>query len=401
MYPVFLCGPSFLLSLALEAVGFALLRLLFPALRPARRFGWALACGLGPLVLSHAAWEWGNACGSYPMTHWGMVFASVGMPVLVLVVASLPLAAVVHRVAALVLLRSTRPTPVELPADQALLSRRTFVTCLTVAVPLAAASTALDGFALGHAPTTAPALTFRFPHLHPDLEGFTILQLSDLHLGISKQLGDLEQFLDRLASRRRPDLIVVTGDIADDLRQLAPALSLVHSFGARAGTFACLGNHEYLNDIRQTRPIIEQSRVPLLVDRGTFLSIGSARLFVAGLDDPVSMHANVRPALRNSLERAMRDSTDGAFRLLLAHRPEAFDDAARAGVDLTLSGHTHGGQIGYNGKSAFEPLSPDGYLWGPYRRGNAQLYTTSGFGHWFPFRLGCPTEAPLIELRSA
>jgi predicted MPP superfamily phosphohydrolase len=97
----------------------------------------------------------------------------------------------------------------------------------------------------------------------------------------------------------------------------------------------------------------------------------------------------------------MRDAPTGVFSLLLAHRPEAFDAAGDARVGLTLSGHTHGGQIGYNGKSAFEPLFPDGYLWGAYRRGASRLYTTSGFGNWFPFRLGCPAEAPLVELFAA
>jgi uncharacterized protein len=61
-------------------------------------------------------------------------------------------------------------------------------------------------------------------------------------------------------------------------------------------------------------------------------------------------------------------------------------------------GHTHGGQIGLFGRSAFEALAPELHLWGTYARGESRLYTTSGFGHWFPFRLGCPTEAPILEL---
>lgn len=70
-------------------------------------------------------------------------------------------------------------------------------------------------------------------------------------------------------------------------------------------------------------------------------------------------------------------------------------------MDLTLAGHAHGGQIGFNGHSAFERIWPDQYLWGPYSVGRSRLYTTSGFGHWFPFRVNCPTEAPLIELARA
>ena len=87
--------------------------------------------------------------------------------------------------------------------------------------------------------------------------------------------------------------------------------------------------------------------------------------------------------------------------MLLCHRPEGFVPASACGVHLTLAGHTHGGQIGFNGKSAFEPIWRDKYLWGRYSRGESHLYTTSGFGHWFPFRLMCPTEVPILELASS
>jgi predicted MPP superfamily phosphohydrolase len=194
-------------------------------------------------------------------------------------------------------------------------------------------------------------------------------------------------------------LIVFTGDVADDLAQLAPALALADGFRARAGVFASLGNHEYLRGIRDARAVFDKSRVPLLVGRGGLLSVGRARVWVGGGDDPVATHGNIHPFLRATVAEAMRGAPRDAFQLLLCHRPEGFDEAERAGASLTLSGHTHGGQIGYNGKSAFEALWPDGYLWGAYRRRDAWLYTTSGFGHWFPFRVGCPTEAPLLVLR--
>jgi predicted MPP superfamily phosphohydrolase len=83
-----------------------------------------------------------------------------------------------------------------------------------------------------------------------------------------------------------------------------------------------------------------------------------------------------------------------AFRVLLCHQPRGFVAAAAHDFHLTLSGHTHGGQVGLLGASALEGT----FLWGSYARGQSRLYTTSGFGHGFPFRLGCPTEAPLIVL---
>jgi predicted MPP superfamily phosphohydrolase len=89
------------------------------------------------------------------------------------------------------------------------------------------------------------------------------------------------------------------------------------------------------------------------------------------------------------------------FKILMSHRPDAFDYAASQGINLTLAGHTHGGQIGFMGRSLFDSYWADRYLWGEYRQGRSALYTSSGVGHWFPFRLGCPPEAPIIELRRA
>jgi predicted MPP superfamily phosphohydrolase len=262
-------------------------------------------------------------------------------------------------------------------------------------------ATAAGGFSAAFLPTARRSIPVTFPKLHPALEGFSILQLSDLHLGASRNVRDLERFFERLSlPSRRPDLIVFTGDIADDLHQLGPALQLAHQFRARCGVLASLGNHEYLHDIRRARAIFDASPVPLLVDTGTTLRVGDADLYVAGANDPVVIQTNIQPFLEGTVDRALRDAPSDAFRLLLSHRPEGFDPAARHGIDLTLSGHTHGGQIGFNGKSAFEPLWPDGYLWGAYRRGASRLYTTSGFGDWFPFRIGCSTEAPLVVLSS-
>jgi uncharacterized protein len=104
--------------------------------------------------------------------------------------------------------------------------------------------------------------------------------------------------------------------------------------------------------------------------------------------------------------------------MLLCHRPEGFDPAIDNGFDLTLSGHTHGGQLGLLGRSLLEHIRPGIGWWGAYAKqrsvteaaaaafarrtrtpgGPSRLYTTSGFGHWFPFRLGCPTEMPVVVL---
>jgi predicted MPP superfamily phosphohydrolase len=241
------------------------------------------------------------------------------------------------------------------------------------------------------------------PRLPAALAGLSILQLSDVHLGSAKTLGDLDAFLERVATRapRRPDLVVLTGDMIDDEDLLAPALGRIADLKPRLGVFASLGNHEYFCDMRKIRDAYAKSDVRLLLDEGVTVDAGGALLHVAGVDDPVEIRKNIRPWLERRVDRALASAPSNASYLLLSHRPEAFEAASRLGVDLTLSGHTHGGQIGFNGKSAFEPLFRDGYLWGRYARGASRLYTTSGFGHWYPFRLGCKTEAPLVVLERA
>lgn len=175
------------------------------------------------------------------------------------------------------------------------------------------------------------------------------------------------------------------------------ALDVAHRFRPRLGVYACLGNHEYLHDITISRPIYERSQVPLLVGSGVTLHVGAARLFLAGADDPI-YQGNGPAFFEKTIGRCAAMAGASDFKLLLCHRPEGFVPASKHGFDLTLSGHTHGGQVGLFGRSVFERLIPEQFPWGPYRRGKSRLYTTSGFGHWFPFRLGCPTEAPLIVL---
>jgi hypothetical protein len=110
------------------------------------------------------------------------------------------------------------------------------------------------------------------------------------------------------------------------------------------------------------------------------------------------MKGDHRAFYRDTMDAALEGAPEGAFRLLLCHRPEGFERARERGAAVTLSGHTHGGQIGWRGASALErPLGRR--MWGEYGDDRARLYLTSGFGHWFRFRFGCPTEAPLLWLR--
>jgi predicted MPP superfamily phosphohydrolase len=197
-----------------------------------------------------------------------------------------------------------------------------------------------------------------------------------------------------------PDLIVLTGDVADKLEELVAGLDVVTAFAPRLGVYAALGNHEYLNGIQEMLPVYQNSAVRLLLNDTVSIQLGGATLFLAGVDDPVFI-GPAKPFYEQAISACATGAPADAFRLLLCHRPDGFEAASRHGFHLTLSGHTHGGQVGLLGRSAFEVLLGMPYLWGSYRRGESRLYTTSGFGHWFPFRLNCPAEAPLVVLRRA
>jgi uncharacterized protein len=396
MWPFLPATKSLEALTVVSATGFVFLGALAPGVwKRERRVRRGYAAVVTLLAAAHGAWCIGDACP--PLSYRGAAVASLGLVLFAMVVASLPLAVLLRRLADSASLSSSGPVSASEP--EVSIGRRTFVHAVTLIAPTVALASGLDGILSADDTARIPRIAVRYGSLPSGLDGLSILQLSDLHLGASKGLADLENLLSRFDSlATRPDLVVFTGDVADDLGQVTDALNAACELHPKYGVFACLGNHEYLHDIGRTRPLYDRSRVPLLVDEGVLITVPGTRLWLAGVDDPITLNRNIEYPLRASVRRALEKAPSDAFRVLLSHRPEAFDPAATLGVDLTLSGHTHGGQIGFNGKSAFQPLYDDGYLWGSYARGPSRLYTTSGFGHWFPFRLGCPTEAPVLVL---
>lgn len=358
-----------------------------------------------------ALWSLGALGGSVAAVYAGAGLAYTGLLVLTPAVVVLPFTALADRGLMRLVPAPKRAAPVAEPLEEeppaTKLSRRALIRFGGASLPSFAAATGASGFVSARLAPKLPIIRMRFPDLPPDLDGLRILQLSDLHLGVEMRLQDLEEHLTTAVRERRPDLIVVTGDLSDNTDLIAPALEIVHRLRPRLGAFASLGNHEYLSDIAIARPLFEASPVPLLVSEGRTLAVGRARLFIGGADDPVHMSGDIAWMLGPSIRAAAQGMEGADFRLLLSHRPEGFAPGADLGFDLTLSGHTHGGQLGFLGRSLLEKVRPDVPWWGPYARprkvagrtvGTSRLYTTSGMGHWFPFRLGCPTEMPLVVL---
>jgi predicted MPP superfamily phosphohydrolase len=356
----------------------------------------AVALPLAGLV-SLSIWLVSFFTGIGWLAHIGSVLAVVVLIALLAFAISLPFSGIFNRLNVWFDRRLSRGSS-SATADRSN-GRRAFLRSTAAIFPIVAISAGGAGIARAFEDTRVYRLPARFDNLPGDLNGLKILHLSDSHLGIYRDLGDLESVISS-AEPLNPDLVVFTGDIADDLELLPTALKMVDSLKPKYGSYASLGNHEYYRGVDTVIKSFERSSVILLRSAGLSINIDGAALYLAGADDPVTMRRDNSVFLRKTIESSLAGAPSDAFYLLMSHRPEGFDAAEELSVDLTLSGHTHGGQVGISGKSFWRTIMPNKYLWGSYSRGESQMYLTSGIGHWFPFRLGCPPEAPVIELIS-
>ena len=283
-------------------------------------------------------------------------------------------------------------------AHSAHLSRRRFLARATYAY--AGAGAALSSYGIWSA-YRLPQLTRRtlwFPDLPAGLEGLTLLHVSDLHAGV--HLGeDKMQEIVAQANALRPDLIVQTGDMIDISPSYIPAyVRAFRELRPPLGVVTVLGNHDrYTGEREVIRGCRDAGQV--FVQNGCHvIERGGATLALLGIDDPHNW--TVDDPQTTDVDAALAAAPPGAFRVLLAHRPGAWDSAAPRGIPLTLAGHIHGGQL-------YLPLigwSPGRlitkYVMGHFQRGASQLYVSRGIGVvGVPIRVCAPPEIELFELR--
>jgi hypothetical protein len=237
-------------------------------------------------------------------------------------------------------------------------------------------------------------VTIPIPGLHPDLEGFRIVLLADLHAGATIRRDRIEAIAG-LARGLKPDLVAVAGDLADGhVRDVLPLLAPLRRVRAPLGTFFVTGNHDYYWDPAGWLKGARSLGMTPLVNEARVLARKRARLVVAGVPDPTGAEFGVAP--RPSPAHAFRGMPRRAFRLLLAHQPELADAGARAGADLIVSGHTHGGQLM---PWALIARRVHRCVAGLCRVDHSWLFVTTGANYWgAPNRLGVPTEVVLLTL---
>ncbi len=229
--------------------------------------------------------------------------------------------------------------------------------------------------------------------LHPALEGFRLVQMSDLHLYPHTQPSLIRRAV-ALANRLGPDLVVLTGDYVFATAQAAFELgAILSTVRARHGLLAVMGNHDWWTDVETVRAGFAHWSLPVLDNAGMLITVDEGQLYVAGVDDLWSG--------KPDLEAALANCPAGVPVILLAHEPDFADEHAEEGrIALQLSGHTHGGQVRVLGQRPLA-LPPYGrkYAAGLYRVEAMWLYVNRGIGVVTPpVRLNCRPEVTLITL---
>lgn len=246
-------------------------------------------------------------------------------------------------------------------------------------------------------------LNMHLPRLPDRLRGLTVTHVSDLHVGRlfrPEHLGPVVDAVNELDS----DIIAITGDVVDHSVDFLPAAcDAFEQMPSRFGRFVVIGNHDLIDAPRQAVDYLVRRERNFLSDQSALLDIGGERMRIAGLFWSRRERGHLgAPGHYERVAKIMSNAEPGVFTLGLAHHPHAFEALADAGVDLTLAGHTHGGQLMLTPPGADRPVGGGNllfrYIWGEYRRGPSALHVSSGVGNWFPLRINAPAEIVQIRL---
>jgi predicted MPP superfamily phosphohydrolase len=237
-----------------------------------------------------------------------------------------------------------------------------------------------------------------------ELEGFRIMQISDLHVGNFMPGTKLAEYVEQI-NRQPCDMLMITGDIINNNMAWFPdcmeGLSKLKL--PKYGAYVCIGNHDYYSG--GPEEVLDGMRrlgMTVVRDNNVLVPVGNSRITVAGIDYPMRNQRNrAGRRLGPHVDLALQGRDPDAPVILLAHHPHAFDHAAEQGVQLTVAGHTHGGQFAFTPPGGETVSLGDlmfKYVAGPYEKNGSHLYVNRGIGNWFPMRLGAPPEVTLITV---
>ena len=233
-----------------------------------------------------------------------------------------------------------------------------------------------------------------------ELDGMTIAQVSDMHVGRFTK-GEVLKKTVRLVNEMRADLVLLTGDLINDaLADLDTGLEFIRQMDSRFGLAIIEGNHDLIENPREFERRVKASGIPFLLDESMIMNVRGVPVQLLGLRWTRVYGEGRDAAIGAEVKKLLEQRDASAFPILLAHHPHAFDGAADAQLPLTLSGHTHGGQLMLNEQLGFGPALFR-YWSGLYTRGRSKLIVSNGVGNWFPLRLNAPAEIVHLTLRRA
>jgi uncharacterized protein len=294
-------------------------------------------------------------------------------------------------------LRAPAP-PDDLPAP----ARRHFLERTAGAITAAPFVAGAYGLFYGRVNLQTPRQKIAIPNLPREFHGFTIAQLSDIHIGPFMPDGEIRKYVE-IANSLRPHMTVLTGDYVTFDRATAPAVVAALS-GLRApfGVYGCLGNHDaWAHAEDMLTRLFARGGVRILRQENTPIVHNGAAVNLIGVDFQTRRRFGPSSPVRDYLDGVNGLMIPGQVNLLLSHNPDSFDRAASLGIDLSIAGHTHGGQ------AALEFISPEiapsrlvtPYVAGLFQKPGGQLYVNRGIGTvGIPIRIGAPPEITLFEL---
>ncbi|MFY9478190.1 MAG: metallophosphoesterase [Aquabacterium sp.] len=262
-------------------------------------------------------------------------------------------------------------------------------------VPLLAALASLLGFLNARRTASVVQVDVPINDLPEALRGFTIAQISDIHVGTTIRHGYLQAIVERV-NGLQADVVAITGDLVDgSVRELAEHVAPLGTLSSKHGTYFVTGNHEYYSGAHAWIQELRRLDIAVLLNEHVVIEREGHAMVLAGVADYTAHHFD--PSHQSDPVKALANAPGhAAVKVLLAHQPRSASQAAQAGFDLQLSGHTHGGQ--FWPWNLFVPLQQP-YTAGLHRLQSLWIYVSRGTGYWGPpKRFGAPSEITHVRL---
>jgi predicted MPP superfamily phosphohydrolase len=227
----------------------------------------------------------------------------------------------------------------------------------------------------------------------------TIAHVSDIHVG-RLTCGRVLREMVNTTNALRADLVLLTGDLINhDLADLAEGIAVVKGMEGRSGLWMIEGNHDLFENGEEFERRVKESGVPLLLNESAVATVRGYPVQLFGLRWMRGSGPERDRMTADWLRELAKQRQPEAFPILLAHHPHAFDAAVELDLPLTLSGHTHGGQLMFDSRHGFGPAMFR-YWSGLYQRGRCQTVVSNGVGNWFPIRINAPAEIVHLTLKA-